>query len=44
MNLKHSGEGSDEYDDKSGMMGYSYSGDDIPVMCFNNAKNWQIGK
>ena len=25
------------------MMGYSYSQDDGPVMCFNGAKSWQAG-
>jgi hypothetical protein len=24
-------------------MGYSYGRDDTPLMCFNNAKNWQLG-
>jgi len=24
-------------------MGYSYPNDDAPVMCFNNAKHWQLG-
>jgi hypothetical protein len=24
-------------------MGYSYSASDLPVMCFNSAKNWQLG-
>jgi len=43
LGLAHSGEGTSTYDDKSGMMGYSYSSDDNPVMCFNNAKNWQLG-
>ncbi len=41
--MAHSGEGSNQYADQSGMMGYSYSSDDAPLMCFNNAKNWQIG-
>ena len=34
LNLAHSGMGSDEYGDKSGMMGYSYEYDDLPYMCF----------
>jgi hypothetical protein len=25
------------------MMGYSYAGDDGPLMCFNGAKSWQTG-
>jgi hypothetical protein len=27
----------------TGMMGYSYSNDEGPVMCFNPAKSWQLG-
>ena len=42
LGLAHSGE-TDTYDDKSGMMGYSYSSSDTPKMCFNAAKNWQLG-
>ena len=29
--------------DQSGMMGYSYGEDEGPEMCFNAAKNWQLG-
>jgi hypothetical protein len=43
LNFGHAGEGSEEYGDKSGMMGYSYSQNDSPVMCFNAAKSWQSG-
>jgi len=48
IGLHHSGEytGSDsvqEYGDQSDMMGYSYNSDDTPKMCFNPAKNWQLG-
>lgn len=43
LGLAHSGEGTAAYADQSGMMGYSYSADEGPVMCFNNAKNWQLG-
>jgi len=43
LDLAHSGEGSNEYADQSGMMGFSYSSDDSPVMCFNAPKNWQLG-
>jgi len=32
-----------EYNDRSGIMGWSYSEDDAPLMCFNNAKNWELG-
>ena len=34
LNMAHSGMGSDEYADKSGMMGYSFELDDLPYMCF----------
>lgn len=37
----HSNEGGTTYADQTGMMGYSYNGDDSPVMCFNAAKSWQ---
>lgn len=43
IGLAHSGEGTQQYADQSGMMGYSYSSDEGPKMCFNNAKNWQLG-
>eukprot|EP00526_Cylindrotheca_closterium_P008237 CAMPEP_0113609012 /NCGR_PEP_ID=MMETSP0017_2-20120614/4244_1 /TAXON_ID=2856 /ORGANISM="Cylindrotheca closterium" /LENGTH=819 /DNA_ID=CAMNT_0000517761 /DNA_START=189 /DNA_END=2648 /DNA_ORIENTATION=+ /assembly_acc=CAM_ASM_000147 len=43
LNLNHSGRGTSEYGDKSCMMGYSYDEDDIPYMCFNAAKSWQLG-
>ena len=42
LNLAHSNEGTQTYADQSGFMGYSYSQDD-DKMCFNNAKNWQLG-
>jgi len=42
LGLAHSGESS-AYDDQSGMMGYSYSQDEGPRMCFNAAKNRQLG-
>jgi hypothetical protein len=42
LGFHHSGEGSAEYADQSGMMGYSYSQDDGPKMCFNGAKSWQV--
>jgi len=38
----HSGEGNDQYGDQSGLMGYSYSSDEGPVMCFNAAKSWHL--
>ncbi len=40
--LQHSSEGSSSYGDQQGMMGYSYSQDDGPVMCFNAAKSSQL--
>jgi len=43
LGLAHSGEGENTYADQTGMMGYSYSGSDSPVMCFNAPKNWQLG-
>lgn len=43
LNLAHSGEGTNAYGDQSGMMGYSYSTDEGPIMCFNPAKSWQLG-
>eukprot|EP00587_Corethron_hystrix_P003358 CAMPEP_0113330368 /NCGR_PEP_ID=MMETSP0010_2-20120614/21576_1 /TAXON_ID=216773 ORGANISM="Corethron hystrix, Strain 308" /NCGR_SAMPLE_ID=MMETSP0010_2 /ASSEMBLY_ACC=CAM_ASM_000155 /LENGTH=647 /DNA_ID=CAMNT_0000192879 /DNA_START=73 /DNA_END=2012 /DNA_ORIENTATION=- /assembly_acc=CAM_ASM_000155 len=44
IGLAHSGiTGSSEYADQSDMMGYSYSQDDSPVMCFNAPKNYQLG-
>ena len=43
LGLAHSGEGSNAYGDQSGMMGYSYDLDDAPNMCFNPAKNYQLG-
>ena len=42
LNLAHAGETS-TYDDQSGMMGYSYSSDEGPVMCFNAPKTYQLG-
>ena len=47
LNLAHSGTQlssgtTNEYDDQSGLMGYSYSESDTR-MCFNNAKNYQLG-
>lgn len=38
----HSGGGSNEYEDRSGMMGVSYSSSSTK-MCFNGVKNWQLG-
>jgi hypothetical protein len=43
LGLAHSGEGSNTYGDQSGMMGFSYDVDDAPNMCFNPAKNYQLG-
>uniref|UniRef100_A0A7S4QF87 Peptidase M11 gametolysin domain-containing protein n=1 Tax=Ditylum brightwellii TaxID=49249 RepID=A0A7S4QF87_9STRA len=42
LGLAHSGEGTAQYADQSGFMGYSYSQFN-QQMCFNNAKNWQLG-
>jgi hypothetical protein len=43
LNLDHSWEGNAEYNDQSGVMGYSYANSDAPLMCFNAAKSWQLG-
>gem|GEM_PF-5760137 len=43
LGMGHSGIGSSEYADSSGMMGYSYSTDDGPLMCFNSAKSSKFG-
>ena len=43
LNFAHSGEASEEYDDQSGMMGYSYLELGGPRMCFNGAKSYQTG-
>jgi len=42
MGLNHAGEGTNEYGDQTGLMGYSY-GSFTTRMCFNNAKSWQLG-
>lgn len=42
LNFAHSNEAG-SYKDQSGMMGYSYSNDDGPKMCFNSAKSFQSG-
>jgi hypothetical protein len=41
IRFHHSNEGTTTYADQSGMMGYSYSQLDGPVMCFNAAKSWE---
>jgi len=43
LGLGHSTENDQKYGDQTGMMGYSYFQDEGPAMCFNNAKNWQLG-
>jgi hypothetical protein len=43
LGLSHSGKGDNAYQDRSGMMGISYDGDDFPAMCFNPAKSFQLG-
>jgi hypothetical protein len=42
LGLHHSGEGSSDYGDQTGLMGYSYWEDDTK-MCFNGAKSWELG-
>eukprot|EP00545_Synedropsis_sp_CCMP1620_P006689 CAMPEP_0119029482 /NCGR_PEP_ID=MMETSP1176-20130426/40541_1 /TAXON_ID=265551 /ORGANISM="Synedropsis recta cf, Strain CCMP1620" /LENGTH=760 /DNA_ID=CAMNT_0006985829 /DNA_START=47 /DNA_END=2329 /DNA_ORIENTATION=- len=43
LGLAHAGEATAAYGDQSGMMGYSYSSDDSPKMCFNGPKTYQLG-
>jgi len=48
LGLHHSGEydgnsADQEYGDQVGYMGFSFRFDDTPLMCFNPAKNWQLG-
>jgi hypothetical protein len=43
MNLMHAGHGTVEYGDQSGYMGYGYSQNDGPKMCFNAAKSSDLG-
>jgi len=43
LNLGHSSEGSEQYGDQSGMMGYSYRSSEAPKMCYNAAKSFQLG-
>ena len=43
LNFMHSGDSFNEYGDRSCLMGYSYSYDDYPYMCFNGAKSWELG-
>ena len=43
LNLGHSGEGTETYADQSGMLGFSYGSESGPKMCFNAAKNYQLG-
>jgi hypothetical protein len=39
----HSGDNELKYGDKSGLMGFSYTQDETPKMCFNAAKSWYLG-
>ncbi len=43
LGLAHSAKDGVSYGDKSGMMGFSYNRDDGPLLCFNPAKNYQLG-
>jgi len=43
LGLSHSGEVSDEYGNRSCMMGYSYGSDDTPKMCYGAPKAWELG-
>jgi hypothetical protein len=42
LNLAHAWDDNGEYEDKTGMMGFSYSEADTK-MCYNPAKSWQLG-
>jgi len=42
LGLSHTGEGNDEYGNQSGMMGYSYSTDDGPEMCYGAPQAWDL--
>jgi len=43
LGLAHSGKNGDDYSDKSGMMGFSFRGDNAPLQCFNPAKSYELG-
>jgi len=43
LGLAHSAKDGVSYGDKSGMMGFSYNRDNGPFICFNPAKNYQLG-
>lgn len=43
MNLGHSNEDGQPYEDESGIMGASFPNKNGPRMCFNAAKSWQLG-
>ena len=43
LGLEHNFDGGKQYEDVSGLMGHSFNIDDGPIMCFNSAKNWQLG-
>lgn len=43
LGLRHSNEGNDNYEDKSGFMGHSFNHPNLPNMCFNTAKNYELG-
>ena len=43
LNMGHSNEGGETYEDQVGIMGYSYKSSNSPRFCFNAAKSWQTG-
>ena len=43
LNLYHADEGTVEYGDHTGMIGYSYSLNESPITCFNATKNIHLG-
>ncbi len=42
LGLGHSGEGAEEYRDKSCLIGWVFL-ETGPLICFNGAKSWQLG-
>ncbi len=43
LGLHHAGDGTEEYGDTSGLMGYGHTQDEGPKVCFNAAKSSHLG-
>eukprot|EP00547_Thalassionema_nitzschioides_P004427 CAMPEP_0194201202 /NCGR_PEP_ID=MMETSP0156-20130528/1530_1 /TAXON_ID=33649 /ORGANISM="Thalassionema nitzschioides, Strain L26-B" /LENGTH=1078 /DNA_ID=CAMNT_0038926333 /DNA_START=277 /DNA_END=3510 /DNA_ORIENTATION=+ len=43
LGLLHSSHDDQDYGDQSGIMGYGYTEEGAPQMCFNGAKSWFLG-